>query len=191
VEGRDPNWVTELRTSLFCLAPTGGGWGIRLYVAVFHGCIPVIVQDDVYPPFHQHLPYSQFAVRGLSLIVSRTASPHRVSQLCTPSLCLPHRLSYGVSRRAGDGETIHAAPLAGAAAGAGGGRSARGADATDARVRERLPAVGVQRASARRAGRRAAAASARRESFRPPAPHAVCRLTARRLEPRAIQLGSQ
>lgn len=36
----------------------------RLYVAVYYGCIPVIVQDHVYPAFHAHLPYPEFSVRA-------------------------------------------------------------------------------------------------------------------------------
>jgi hypothetical protein len=29
VDGRDAHWVAEMRSAVFCLAPTGGGWGIR------------------------------------------------------------------------------------------------------------------------------------------------------------------
>ncbi len=31
----------------FCLAATGAGWGVRLKLAVLHGCIPVVIADDV------------------------------------------------------------------------------------------------------------------------------------------------
>lgn len=34
----------DMRRSVFCLHPTGGGWGLRLIEAVQNGCIPLIVQ---------------------------------------------------------------------------------------------------------------------------------------------------
>eukprot|EP00959_Pyramimonas_sp_CCMP1952_P430371 9014130-Pyramimonas_sp.AAC.1 len=30
----------------FCLAPSGLGWGIRTVMAIFYGCIPVVIQDN-------------------------------------------------------------------------------------------------------------------------------------------------
>eukprot|EP00238_Polyblepharides_amylifera_P012122 CAMPEP_0196596368 /NCGR_PEP_ID=MMETSP1081-20130531/85664_1 /TAXON_ID=36882 /ORGANISM="Pyramimonas amylifera, Strain CCMP720" /LENGTH=219 /DNA_ID=CAMNT_0041921335 /DNA_START=101 /DNA_END=760 /DNA_ORIENTATION=+ len=49
--------------SLFCLAPTGDGWGRRTTLAAMYGCIPVIVQDDVQQPFEDMLPYHRFSIR--------------------------------------------------------------------------------------------------------------------------------
>eukprot|EP00899_Mesostigma_viride_P022446 jgi/Mesvir1/3386/Mv05088-RA.2 len=37
--------VAMMRSSLFCLAPSGTGFGVRQYSAIMNGCIPVIVQD--------------------------------------------------------------------------------------------------------------------------------------------------
>eukprot|EP00898_Chlorokybus_atmophyticus_P003505 jgi/Chlat1/4155/Chrsp27S04260 len=53
----------DMRTSLFCLAPTGHGWGIRLPMAVLQGCIPVIIQDDTMQYFEDILPYEDFSLR--------------------------------------------------------------------------------------------------------------------------------
>lgn len=36
---------------------------MRLVEAVTFGCVPVIVQDYVYQPFEDFLPYEEFAVR--------------------------------------------------------------------------------------------------------------------------------
>ena len=37
----------HMHASLFCLAPTGSGWGVRLKFALLSGCIPVIIDDHV------------------------------------------------------------------------------------------------------------------------------------------------
>ena len=36
-----------MHASLFCLAPTGSGWGVRLKFALMSGCIPVLIDDRV------------------------------------------------------------------------------------------------------------------------------------------------
>ena len=38
------NYEEMFLTSKFCIAPYGYGWGLRLAIAVVHGCIPVIIQ---------------------------------------------------------------------------------------------------------------------------------------------------
>lgn len=50
-------------TSKFCLAPSGAGWGIRTVIAMFYGCIPVVVQDNVSMPYEEYLPWPQFSIR--------------------------------------------------------------------------------------------------------------------------------
>ncbi|KAK9812199.1 hypothetical protein WJX73_003751 [Symbiochloris irregularis] len=55
--------VKEMGRSHFCLAPSGGGWGDRLKLAVLCGCIPVVIQDKVKVAFEDVLPYQEFAVR--------------------------------------------------------------------------------------------------------------------------------
>lgn len=51
-------------SSVFCLAPSGLGFGVRLYHAIFYGCIPVIIQDNVTQPFEDDLlPYHLFSLR--------------------------------------------------------------------------------------------------------------------------------
>jgi hypothetical protein len=41
--------------STFCLAPSGTGWGVRLFIALFHGCIPVIVQVKKKTKMHRNV----------------------------------------------------------------------------------------------------------------------------------------
>ena len=58
-------------SSVFCLCPSGTGWGMRAFHAVALGCIPVIIQDDgsgKYPSVLQAfegmlLDWSHFSVR--------------------------------------------------------------------------------------------------------------------------------
>ncbi|GIL47983.1 hypothetical protein Vafri_4706 [Volvox africanus] len=63
VEGRASNYRDLLQTSKFCIAPYGYGWGLRLVQAIEYGCIPLIIQDNVYQPFEDFLPYEEFSVR--------------------------------------------------------------------------------------------------------------------------------
>ncbi|PNH05261.1 putative glycosyltransferase [Tetrabaena socialis] len=62
-EGRTPAYRSMLRTSKFCIAPYGHGWGIRVVQAIEHGCIPLVIQDSVYQAFEDFLPYEDFSVR--------------------------------------------------------------------------------------------------------------------------------
>lgn len=52
----------EFYHSVFCLAPSGGGYGIRLFKMMYFGCIPVIVQDDIRQAYDDLLPYRKFAI---------------------------------------------------------------------------------------------------------------------------------
>ncbi|KAK9830108.1 hypothetical protein WJX72_009832 [[Myrmecia] bisecta] len=49
--------------SLFCLAATGAGWGVRLKLAMMYRCIPVIISDDVQMELEDVLDFTNFAVR--------------------------------------------------------------------------------------------------------------------------------
>ena len=54
----------DLSQSEFCIVPPGGdGWSSRVDDSVRHGCIPVIVMDNVHMPFETGLNYSEFSVR--------------------------------------------------------------------------------------------------------------------------------
>ncbi|KAG2492559.1 hypothetical protein HYH03_009221 [Edaphochlamys debaryana] len=63
LEGRAPGYRSRIRTSKFCFAPYGYGFGNRLVQAVHTGCIPLIIQDGVHQPFEDEMPYEDFAVR--------------------------------------------------------------------------------------------------------------------------------
>jgi hypothetical protein len=64
VSGRGARYSHDLRSSQFCIVPPGGdGWSSRVDDAVRHGCIPVIVMDNVHLPFESVLRYEAFALR--------------------------------------------------------------------------------------------------------------------------------
>jgi len=63
INGRTGEYEALFLRSKFCIAPYGYGWGLRLAIAVQHGCLPVVTQDHVWQPFEELLPYERFSVR--------------------------------------------------------------------------------------------------------------------------------
>jgi len=81
------NVYEDIANSTFCGAPHGGGWGSRLTIAILHGCIPVVMQDDSSLPLEPFLDYSEFSVRvpladipDLERIL-RAVTPERVRRM--------------------------------------------------------------------------------------------------------------
>ncbi|PNH11823.1 putative glucuronosyltransferase [Tetrabaena socialis] len=60
-----------LSRSVFCLVAAGDGWSARLEDAVLHGCIPVIIFDNVHVVFESILDIDSFAVRLPEVDVDR------------------------------------------------------------------------------------------------------------------------
>ena len=51
-EGKTPQYIDNLRRSVFCLCPRGFAvWSPRPYESVVSGCIPVIIADNMHLPF--------------------------------------------------------------------------------------------------------------------------------------------
>jgi len=48
--------------SRFCLAPQAAGWSMDVVLSIFYGCIPVVIQDDSFLPYHQYLPWDQLSI---------------------------------------------------------------------------------------------------------------------------------
>ncbi|PNH09581.1 hypothetical protein TSOC_003811 [Tetrabaena socialis] len=46
IDGGVPDYEQLYLRSKFCLAPHGSGFGVRLTLAMAHGCIPVIIQPS-------------------------------------------------------------------------------------------------------------------------------------------------
>ncbi|KAL1521204.1 hypothetical protein AB1Y20_022755 [Prymnesium parvum] len=68
---RTGKWrLREMRSSRFCLCPSGWGFGWRLHLALAALCVPVIIQPLVRQAYDDLLPYDAFA---LSLNASAVA----------------------------------------------------------------------------------------------------------------------
>lgn len=60
-----------LASSIFCLVLPGDGWSARMDDATLHGCIPVIVMDEVDVSFESVIDLQQFTVRVAQADVER------------------------------------------------------------------------------------------------------------------------
>ena len=57
-------YFSYLDRSVFCLAPAGfAPWTKRIFEAIVHGCIPVIIADTIVLPFEDQLDYDKLVVR--------------------------------------------------------------------------------------------------------------------------------
>ncbi|KAL1528166.1 hypothetical protein AB1Y20_009527 [Prymnesium parvum] len=79
--------ATAMRAATFCLAPSGWGYGWRVYVSLAMLCIPVIVQPLVDQAFEDVLPYHRFSLRFNpcdipSLLPQLRAIAHNRTRLC-------------------------------------------------------------------------------------------------------------
>lgn len=55
--------VNQTLRSQFCLCPSGAGWGRRVMESMLGGCVPVVVQDHIYQPLWDVVPYEEFSLR--------------------------------------------------------------------------------------------------------------------------------
>ena len=62
-QGNDERYAADMSSSKFCGVFPGNGWSGRMEEAILHGCIPLIIQDDILVPFETSLDISQFAIR--------------------------------------------------------------------------------------------------------------------------------
>ncbi|KAK9123480.1 hypothetical protein Sjap_013082 [Stephania japonica] len=60
---RSNDYYEELARSIFCGVLPGDGWSGRMEDSIFHGCIPVVIQDGIFLPYENVLDYNSFAVR--------------------------------------------------------------------------------------------------------------------------------
>ncbi|KAK9863982.1 hypothetical protein WJX84_011926 [Apatococcus fuscideae] len=77
VEGED--YLRGFEESVFCLAATGDGWGVRLKLAVMFRCIPVIIADQIQMEYEDVLPYSLFSIRLAQHAIYRL--PHVLQEI--------------------------------------------------------------------------------------------------------------
>lgn len=89
-----------LATSKFCLVAPGDGWSPRLEDSVLHGCVPVIIMDNVHAVFETLLDYSQFSVRINESDVERAPeilnaiTPEQLKRMQINVAAVAHRFMY-------------------------------------------------------------------------------------------------
>eukprot|EP00884_Botryococcus_braunii_P008777 jgi/Botrbrau1/17900/Bobra.50_1s0001.1 len=57
------NYDEWLMKSKFCLVVPGDGWSPRAEDAILHGCVPLVIMDDVVPVFGTILDWDKFSIR--------------------------------------------------------------------------------------------------------------------------------
>ncbi|EOD27145.1 hypothetical protein EMIHUDRAFT_205092 [Emiliania huxleyi CCMP1516] len=59
-----PQYLDEMSRSDFCIVPLGSSsWTLRLYDAIFTGCVPVILSDHIALPFDERIDWSELAIK--------------------------------------------------------------------------------------------------------------------------------
>ena len=90
-----------LASANFCFVLPGDGWSARFEDAVLHGCIPVIIQDEVDLPFESILDYAQFSIRIAEADASKapkilkSVAEEEVLRLQQGVVKMQHRFWYG------------------------------------------------------------------------------------------------
>lgn len=85
---------------MFCLAAPGDGWSPRLEDAALHGCIPVIIMDNVHVVFETLLDWPAFSLRIAQKDMARlpqllqAVTPARVAQMQANLARVWHRLRW-------------------------------------------------------------------------------------------------
>ncbi|GIL78717.1 hypothetical protein Vretimale_380 [Volvox reticuliferus] len=96
------SYSEHLARSKFCLVAPGDGWSPRAEDAILHGCIPLVVMDNVHAVFESILSWEAFSVRireddqALAAIPELLTgiSPERVGKLQRNLAKVWHRFTY-------------------------------------------------------------------------------------------------
>jgi len=101
--------ITTFGDGRFCLAPSGDGFGLRLYKAILiAGCVPLIIQPQVRQAFDDLLPYEDFSLRlsfdDLPVLEEKLAaiSPARHARMRQAMLKHQRAFTYPQSEYPGD-----------------------------------------------------------------------------------------
>ena len=57
------SYSSLLARSRFCAVATGDGFSMRVEDAMLHGCVPVLIMDNILPVWDPHLRWEEFSVR--------------------------------------------------------------------------------------------------------------------------------
>jgi hypothetical protein len=85
-----------LDSSVFCLSPAGfAPWTKRLYEAIIHGCIPIIIGDVLIPPYENQLNWSTFSIRVSETELSNGQLKYILNSLSTNDI---HKMQINLNR---------------------------------------------------------------------------------------------
>eukprot|EP00798_Chlamydomonas_sp_ICE-L_P001799 gene1799-33219_t len=100
-----PGEYTEyLARSIFCLVAPGDGWSARAEDAVLHGCIPLVIMDNVHAVFESILDWDTFSLRINEASIPhipkilKSISSHQISRMQRRLAQVWHRFSYQTGR---------------------------------------------------------------------------------------------
>ena len=89
-----------LSRSKFCLVAPGDGWSSRAEDSILHGCLPVVIMDDVHSLFESIIDWAGFSIRIKEEDISKTVdillsiSPEKLSLMQTSLKKVWHRFRY-------------------------------------------------------------------------------------------------
>ncbi|KAG2446120.1 hypothetical protein HXX76_000719 [Chlamydomonas incerta] len=100
-----PAYAEALSTHIFCLSPTGGGYGRRSVQSLLMGCIPVTVTDHVHQPFEPEMEWARFSVplreddipQLHHVLTGLRASPHTLAQMQVRLRCAAQHMYYSTT----------------------------------------------------------------------------------------------
>lgn len=97
----------DMTSAFFALCPAGAAcWSMRLYDAIFHNTIPVILADPVIEPFERFLNWRSFTIKYNTTIIDSTAEPEEARVQAAWDIFLSlKRLADSARRRDGTSMT--------------------------------------------------------------------------------------
>ncbi|GIL54494.1 hypothetical protein Vafri_10025 [Volvox africanus] len=96
------SYSEQLARSKFCLVAPGDGWSARAEDAILHGCVPLVVMDEVHAVFESVLDWESFSIRIREDDAVLTAvpellmsiSPERLAKMQRNLARVWHRFAY-------------------------------------------------------------------------------------------------
>ncbi|GLI62946.1 hypothetical protein VaNZ11_005800 [Volvox africanus] len=99
------SYSEQLARSKFCLVAPGDGWSARAEDAILHGCVPLVIMDEVHAVFESILDWESFSIRireddaVLAAVpeLLMSISPERLAKMQRNLARVWHRFAYTTS----------------------------------------------------------------------------------------------
>ncbi|KAG2501891.1 hypothetical protein HYH03_000389 [Edaphochlamys debaryana] len=98
------SYSEQLARSKFCLVAPGDGWSTRAEDAIVHGCVPLIVMDEVHGVYESILDYASFSIRiresALEAVpdILNAVTPAQLAKMQRHLAKVWHRFTYTTGR---------------------------------------------------------------------------------------------